>query len=133
LITRAESTPGVTVVAFADDMRSLISSATAVVSMAGYNTVVEELAAATPALLVPRSAPRLEQDIRARRLEEVAPLERCPLDELDPTRLAAFVGRARAGWSRSTTVDLEGAARAARSIAPHPVATTPAERTVSHV
>jgi predicted glycosyltransferase len=133
LITRAESTPGVTVVAFADDMRSLISSATAVVSMAGYNTVVEELAAATPALLVPRSAPRLEQDIRARRLEQVAPLERCPLDELDPARLAAFVERARAGWSRSTTVDLEGAARAARSIAPHPVATTPAERTVSHV
>jgi predicted glycosyltransferase len=133
LITRAESTPGVTVVGFADDMRSLISSATAVVSMAGYNTVVEELAAATPALLVPRSAPRLEQDIRARRLEEVAPLERCPLDELDPTRLAAFVGRARAGWSRSTTVDLEGVARAAQSIAPHPVVTTPAERTVSHV
>jgi predicted glycosyltransferase len=133
LITRAESAPGVTVVGFADDMRSLISSATAVVSMAGYNTVVEELAAATPALLVPRSAPRLEQDIRARRLEEVAPLERCPLDELDPTRLAAFVERARAGWSRSTTVDLEGVARAARSIAPHPVATTPTERTVSHV
>jgi predicted glycosyltransferase len=135
LITRAESTPEVTVVGFADDLRSMISSATAVVSMAGYNTVVEELAAATPALLVPRSEPRLEQDIRARRLEEFATLERCPLDEFGPDRLGAFLDRVRSGWSRPTSVDLEGVARAARSIAPPRDATvaTTAERTVSHV
>lgn len=133
LITRAGSTRGVTIVGFADDLRSMISSAAAVVSMAGYNTVVEELAAATPALLVPRSAPRLEQDIRARRLEEFAALERCPLDDLDPHRLAAFLDRARSDWARSTSVDLEGVARASRAIAPAPPVPTPAERTVSHV
>lgn len=133
LITRAESTRDVTVVDFTDDLRSMISSATAVVSMAGYNTVVEELTAATPALLVPRSAPRLEQDIRARRLEELAALERCPLDELDPNRLAAFLDRACSGWSRPTMVDLQGVARATQSIAPAPTGTPPTERTISRV
>ncbi|HSL56366.1 MAG TPA: glycosyltransferase [Acidimicrobiales bacterium] len=135
LIARAESTRDVTVIAFSADLRSLISSATAVVSMAGYNTVVEELAAETPALLVPRSTPRLEQDLRARRLEEVAAVERCPLAELDPGRLAAFVDRARAGSSWRTTVDLGGTARAAAAIAPRPAATnaTTTKGTVCHV
>jgi predicted glycosyltransferase len=133
LITRAESARDVTVVGFADDLRSMISSATAVVSMAGYNTVVEELAAATPALLVPRSAPRLEQDIRARRLAHVAPVERCPLGELDDHRLADFVDLARGGSAHPSLVDLDGVTRAANRIAPRRLPTPDAERTVCHV
>ncbi len=139
LITRAESMRDVSVVGFTEDLRSLISSATGVVSMAGYNTVVEELAAATPALLVPRSAPRLEQDIRARRLTGVAPVDRCPLEDLGPARLATFVDHARAGWSHPTRVDLRGVTRAAQRIAPGRLDPTTTERdpgeerTVCHV
>ncbi|MFN3219252.1 MAG: glycosyltransferase family protein [Acidimicrobiales bacterium] len=118
VLARADAVEGVTLLEFAEDMRSLIASATAVVSMAGYNTVVEELAAARPALLVPRSAPRLEQDIRARRLEPVSGVERCPVEELSSARIGSFVERAAARDAHPTTVDLGGVQRAATLIAP---------------
>lgn len=47
-----------------------LAGASAVVSMGGYNSVSEILATATPALVVPRSVPRMEQAIRARALAE---------------------------------------------------------------
>ena len=72
LVDRARRSPSVEISSFSDDMRALIASAAGVVSMAGYNTVVEELAADVPALLVPRCRPRLEQHIRACRLREHA-------------------------------------------------------------
>jgi predicted glycosyltransferase len=88
---RAARLSDVEVVEFVDNMRELIASSIAVISMAGYNTVVEELAAAAPALLVPRTAPRLEQDIRASRLDPHTNLERCPVDQLTSGRLHDFV------------------------------------------
>ena len=45
--------------------RNKIARADLVVSMAGYNTTVEVLAAGTPALLIPRSGPSAEQRTRA--------------------------------------------------------------------
>lgn len=44
----------------------MISRAAAVISMGGYNTCAEILATSTPALIVPREEPRVEQLIRAR-------------------------------------------------------------------
>lgn len=127
VLARADAVDGVTLLEFAEDMRSLIASAVAVVSMAGYNTVVEELAAAKPALLVPRSAPRLEQDIRARRLEPVSGVERCPVGELSSARIGSFVERAVGRADQPTTVDLGGVRRAAALIAPGPSAATSVE------
>lgn len=91
LLTRADQLRSVHVIEFSDRLRSLISSATGVVSMAGYNTVVEELATGRPALLVPRCSPRLEQYLRATRLAARTPLEAALVEHLDPGRLAAFV------------------------------------------
>ena len=121
LVARAGALSGVTLIEFAEDMRSLIASAAAVVSMAGYNTVVEELAAATPALVVPRSAPRLEQDIRARRLAPVSGVERCPVDALSPARLGDFLEWALGGDASPAGVDLGGVRRATAIIAPGPL------------
>ncbi|MEP1123165.1 MAG: glycosyltransferase [Ilumatobacter sp.] len=97
---------------FSDNMRQLVASSVGVVSMAGYNTVVEELASGTPSMLVPRTTPRLEQDIRARRLGPHTNLERCPLGRLTPARLAAFVERASRGRVVSE-LDLGGVERVA--------------------
>lgn len=47
----------------------LLHNSDAVVSMAGYNSCAEIIAARCPAILVPRTAPRQEQLIRARYLE----------------------------------------------------------------
>jgi len=47
----------------------LIARAEGVVAMGGYNTFCEVLSLDKPALLIPRSTPRLEQTIRARRAQ----------------------------------------------------------------
>jgi predicted glycosyltransferase len=110
LVIRAEERPQMEIIEFSDNMRQLVASSIGVVSMAGYNTVVEQLASGTPSMLVPRTAPRLEQDIRARRLGPHTNLERCPVEQLSTSRLAAFVERALAGRVRSP-LNLCGVAR----------------------
>lgn len=87
----------VEIVTFTDRMEELLTDASAVVGMAGYNTVMEILAAGAPALLLPRSRPRLEQTLRAERLAAAAPaLSWCPGDEATPARIRTFVDRALA-------------------------------------
>ena len=90
LVDRAQKSPSVEIIEFSHDLRALIASATGVISMAGYNTVVEELAAEVPALLVPRRWPRLEQHIRASRIAQQTPLEHCPIECLDSDRIDRF-------------------------------------------
>ncbi len=58
----------VEIVAYTTDLVPSIRHADLVVSMAGYNTSVELLAARKKAILVPRSAPREEQRLRAKLL-----------------------------------------------------------------
>ncbi len=129
LLLRAERLPTVDVIEFSDRMRSLVASASGVISMAGYNTVVEELAAGTPALLVPRHHPRLEQHIRASRLAPVSPLEPCPLDALTPNRIHRFVDDCRWGRNRRpVALDLGGVAKAVS----HLTGTLNPVRTPSH-
>lgn len=97
---------------FTDRFEGLLGRATGVVSMAGYNTVMEVLSAGVPALLVPREAPRLEQRIRAERLARVADVEWAPAERLDDRRIGRFVDRVMAGWPRaSATLDMGGVAR----------------------
>jgi predicted glycosyltransferase len=96
LITRAERTRVSPCSQFAEDMRSLIASATAVVSMAGYNTVVEELAAATPApARAPLGAPPRTghpgPTPRARQRRRTL-----PVDELDRPHASAASSSGRA-------------------------------------
>lgn len=73
-----------TIVAFVPDTRPLVADAAAVVTMGGYNTVCELLAAGRPALVVPRVTPRREQLLR---MESLAP--HTELDHLEPTAATA--------------------------------------------
>ncbi|MGH1489580.1 MAG: glycosyltransferase family protein [Acidimicrobiales bacterium] len=112
LMTRASLLPTVEIVEFTDQLRPLISSAVGVISMAGYNTVVELLAANTPALLVPRCAPRLEQHLRSARLAAVVPqLQHCPIEMLDRDRIRDFVTSRSASAVEPPTVNLAGVER----------------------
>lgn len=79
-----------TVLSFIPDADSFINGAAAVVSMAGYNTVCELLAAGVPALLAPRTVPRREQWIRADRLTA-----RGVVDMVEP---AALTSATLTGW-----------------------------------
>ena len=64
-----------------------IQQAAAVISMAGYNTVSEILASDTPALLVPRETPRLEQFIRATALKEAGAVDLLRVTDLSAAAL----------------------------------------------
>jgi predicted glycosyltransferase len=78
---------------FRSDMDEVLAGARAVVSMAGYCTVAEVLASGTPALLVPRAAPREEQLNRARRLAATGRVDMLEPSAADPPRLRQAIDR----------------------------------------
>lgn len=61
----------VTAVGFESQIETLFAGAQGVVCMGGYNTFCEVLSFDKPAVIVPRTTPRLEQWIRASRAEEL--------------------------------------------------------------
>jgi predicted glycosyltransferase len=74
---------------FRPDLVSFLRIASASVSMAGYNTVCELAAIGTPALVVPRTYPRVEQLLRAQAFAARGLLRCLPPEDLDPPRLRA--------------------------------------------
>jgi predicted glycosyltransferase len=75
------------VVEFVPELSGHLTEADLVISMGGYNTVVEILGAARKALIIPRIQPRKEQLLRARRLFEMGLVSYISPEELSPERL----------------------------------------------
>ena len=96
---------------FVRDVPSLARSSAATVSMGGYNSVCEIIAARRPALVVPRTAPRLEQAMRAERFEKHGLLDVLSLDDLGPTPVTRWLGDAVLRPARALPpIDLHGLA-----------------------
>ena len=112
LLVRCEALANVEVLDFATNMRSLIASAAGVVSMGGYNTVVEELAAGVPTLLIPRHTPRLEQTIRAQRIAPHSDLDWATVEDLTPARVGQFAHRCLHQPRVGTSLNLRGLEKA---------------------
>ena len=68
---RAARLKNVEVTTFEANIEALITRAAGVVAMGGYNTFCEILSFNKPALIVPRTVPRLEQLIRAEKAQEL--------------------------------------------------------------
>jgi predicted glycosyltransferase len=85
---RARVLEGVSVHSFYEDLPRLLADSSAVVAMAGYNTVVEIMRSRVPALLLPRTTPRKEQLIRARRVAELGFAECLVEPTVDRMRMA---------------------------------------------
>ena len=68
-IQRAAALERVEVITFDANVETLIDQAIGIVAMGGYNTFCEILSFDKPALIVPRTVPRLEQYIRGKRAE----------------------------------------------------------------
>jgi predicted glycosyltransferase len=64
-----------------------------VVAMGGYNTIYEVLSFEKHALVVPRSKPRHEQQIRASRLRDLGLLDLLPPDQVSPEALSEWLAR----------------------------------------
>lgn len=88
-LQRAARLPNVEAITFDAHVESLIARAVGVVCMGGYNTVCEVLSFDKPALVVPRTSPRLEQYIRASRAQDLGLVRMLTDDQVrDPATMA---------------------------------------------
>ena len=105
---------------FATDFLSFLAAADLSVSMAGYNTCMNVMAAGCPALFWPFSQNR-EQRLRAARLARFRGIRVLADSDLAPRRLAdlmaACLEEKRREATREPTIDLEGAQTSARWLA----------------
>jgi predicted glycosyltransferase len=107
---------GVSVARFTSDFLSYLAAADLSVSMAGYNTTMNLLAARAPALVWPFAQNR-EQRLRSERLETLGALQLLQDADLEPVRLAALMDRRLDHAGRPEAgLDLDGARAAARWI-----------------
>lgn len=91
LSSLAQSLATVTCVRFRDDLDSHVAAADVVVSMGGYNSVWEAVAAGKRPIVAPREGGSREQLLRAERLASLGLASVVPPEELTPQRLAGAV------------------------------------------
>jgi predicted glycosyltransferase len=88
---RAAANRNFHVLDFTPEPRSLLRRAQRVVTMGGYNTVLEVLTQEKPLLIVPRVHPRREQSIRASRLEQLGLAEVLHPDQVSGDSLRSWL------------------------------------------
>lgn len=109
---------GVTIERWRDDLSGLIAGAALTISQAGYNTMMEILAARVPAVVVPfAEAGETEQTLRAQCLAARGLVTLMPANGLDGAAMAAAIAEAMTRPRASAAIDMNGAARSARMIA----------------
>lgn len=94
---------------FVSEPALLLSRVDRVISMGGYNSVSEILSFDKPALIVPRVKPRLEQWIRADKLESLGLIDVLHPDDLAADELSAWLARDLAHRTAiRSLIDLDG-------------------------
>lgn len=119
ILRRALQLEAITVIDFSASMLSLVEAANLVVSMGGYNSLTEVVAAGKPLVCCPRVRPRTEQLIRAAILERLGLARVVRLDQ-EPAQLAEAIRASLTHRRRSSgpppAIDLEGADRVAQEL-----------------
>jgi predicted glycosyltransferase len=89
LLRKGKAVPQVDIIEFDNRLENLIAGSSAVVGMGGYNTFCEILSFDKPTLIVPRTQPREEQLIRAKRAAELGFIQMLmPEEAADPMLMA---------------------------------------------
>src|SRR6516225_12360001 len=115
--TRRRSARGVILERYRPDFPNILRRCRVSVSQAGYNTVLDILAARAAAVVVPfASARETEQSLRAERLAARGVLELVRERDLSPERLARAIDRAMARGPGTIAIDIGGARRTATLI-----------------
>ncbi|MDQ3526588.1 MAG: glycosyl transferase family 28 [Actinomycetota bacterium] len=109
--------PRTQVVDAVPDGLTTIRGASAVIAMAGYNTTCEIMSTDTPALLVPRETPRMEQRIRAEGLSRIGAVEVCRQPDLTAERLGRWMADAVGRQAPRRGIDLRGLSAVVRRAA----------------
>ncbi|MEZ5926135.1 MAG: glycosyltransferase [Hyphomicrobiaceae bacterium] len=106
--TRAERLPKVQVTTFIASLDKLMRRSLGVIAMGGYNTFCEILSYDKPAVIVPRTRPRLEQKIRAERMQELGLVRMLDDDgNRHPARMAQVI-RSLPAQPRPSHVQIPG-------------------------
>ena len=93
------------------DSLTYLRAADVVIAMAGYNTTAEILTLDKPALLVPRSGPSAEQQMRAKLFADRGWVNWLPPEDLSPDMLAqAALSALTTHRHRSSTGRISGVA-----------------------
>lgn len=95
-------------ITFEANIEPLIQGAAGIVAMGGYNTFCEILTFDKPALVVPRTVPRMEQFIRADRAQELGLLRMLPDDGVRDAREMATALRHLPQQNRPSDVVVPG-------------------------
>ena len=103
--------PQVEIREFTNDLMSYVSTADAVVSMGGYNTVCEILSAAKPAIIVPRIKPSQEQLIRSQRMHDLGFLKTIHPESLTPQVLMEKLFQVLENPQKPKNINLSGLSR----------------------
>lgn len=112
LAGRAAGRGGVTLVDYLHDPAPLLRAARGAIVMGGYNTICEVLGSETPALVVPRDEPRLEQTIRAEALRGIGSCEVVAPAQVTGASIGGWLAAAvRAPRRPRSEVDLDGLRR----------------------
>jgi predicted glycosyltransferase len=94
---------------------AVLAGAAGSISQCGYNTALDLLATGVPALVIPFSTDREDEQIkRARRLESLGALRLLAPEDATPRRVAREMAALRDFHPRSASLDLDGAQRSAR-------------------
>ena len=116
-LTRLARGLPVHVIRTVNDSLTYLSAADAVIAMAGYNTTAEILTLDKPALLVPRSGPSAEQQMRAKLFADRGWVNWLPPADLAPDTLAEAALSALSTRRRRTSIpDLRGRHAAAQHL-----------------
>lgn len=107
----AEQCRHVRVLRFVPEPAPLFARADRLITMGGYNSTLEAVSFAKPALIVPRVRPRQEQWLRADRMSALGLLDVLHPDELSPEKLGTWLARQHDNPRPSDVVDLGGLPR----------------------
>lgn len=118
LASESDRSPWLEVVRHVPDLAGEIARSAVSVSQCGYNTTMDLLRAGTPAVVVPYTEGKEDEQIRrAERLAALGALTSLSSDDLDPDRLAAAIAAARHASPPAIALDLDGATNSARIVA----------------
>jgi predicted glycosyltransferase len=117
LSDRVASFPGIELARFTGDFLSYLSAADLSISMAGYNTCMNILAAGVPSLVLPFAQNR-EQRMRAEKLATLGGLNLLKEEDLEASRLATLIAEVLDSGRKPVNVpiNLDGARETARWI-----------------
>ncbi len=105
----ARGTDNLRVDRFTDDFPAWLAAADLSLSMGGYNTTMNVVAAGCPALVLPFDQNH-EQRLRASRLEKLSALQLLDQQDLDPERLAEKIRTGLERPGKKGAIQLDGAA-----------------------